>query len=135
MKPLKDSILEKLKVDDIIINEKFPIDGDSDDITKFLKSEGFKEDVDANDNICECFNSDKCKCFTTFNDTFEDIVWFADTSKNKISKSNPIFYIDSLVNEFTIYYIDYKTNKTIYICENDKETFLKFLDKIFGFEY
>lgn len=41
MKALKDSILEKLKVDDISI-EDFPIDGTADDIVEFLEENGFK---------------------------------------------------------------------------------------------
>ena len=41
MKNLKD-VLEKLKVDDIII-DKFPIDGSIEDIIKFLIENGYKE--------------------------------------------------------------------------------------------
>ena len=43
MKNLKDTILEKLKVDDITLNEEFPIDGTVEDMIEFLEDAGFKE--------------------------------------------------------------------------------------------
>ena len=41
MKNLKDSILEKLKVDDIVLIEEFPIDKDIEVIVDFLRDDGF----------------------------------------------------------------------------------------------
>ena len=33
---IKDAILEKLKIDDIVLNGKFPIDGTIEEMMKFL---------------------------------------------------------------------------------------------------
>ena len=44
MKNLKDSILEKLKVDNIILNEEeFPIDAEYEQIIEFLQNNNFKK--------------------------------------------------------------------------------------------
>ena len=64
MKNLRDSILEKLKVDDIVFNT-FPIDGTINDMIEFLKDAGFKE-VPSQDRWDQTFkNYKKCKgkCF------------------------------------------------------------------------
>lgn len=90
MKNLKD-ILEKLKVDDISF-EKFPTNGTIEDIIKFLKTEGFKEYQISEGGIIPTFNKNKGKILLLSNYSY-DRVWFADTSKEKISEQNPVFLI------------------------------------------
>lgn len=124
MKSLID-ILEKLKVDDIII-EKFPIDGTGNDIITFLKNEGFTY-VLCNNSINEEFNKCGCKCFYYTSSRF----WFGDTSKEKISKKNPIFYICFNKPIYSVYYIDSEDNG-IDIVDNNKKEFMKELNKRFN---
>ena len=125
MKSLID-ILEKLKVDDIII-EKFPIDGTGNDIITFLKNEGFTY-VLCNNSINEEFNKCGCKCFYYTSSRF----WFGDTSKEKNKKKNPIF-LNKKKSEgwlFSVYYTMH--NEIIYNVVDDRKEFLKELNKCFG---
>lgn len=135
MKELTNYINEKLKVDDAIPDIKFPVDGSLEDIVEFLKEQGFK-DVDKRGTKDLIFNSEKFRCFTYLKGLDGgEILWFADTSKGRISKDNPIFLIKSLSNMhvFVVYYT--VSAKMIYKTESDnKETFLEELNKCFGWE-
>lgn len=93
MKNLKD-VLEKLKVDDIVLAEEFPIDGTLDDMAEWLSSNGF-EPIEVRldlytkyGNIC---NKLKKKVFSRLPNT--DNILFANTTKNKISANNPMIII------------------------------------------
>ena len=128
MKNLKDSILEKLKVDDIVLIEEFPIDGTIEEIMKFLEGQNFIDISMRHGSISRMFNDMKKKCVAKFGNRLS----FADTSKEKISKDNPIFYIclvDPIV--YSVYYKNIYDN-TIDIVENDKKEFLEELNKCFG---
>ena len=134
MKALKDILVEKLKIDDINLNGNFPIDGTLEDMTKFLEENGFKY-VECRSDIDECFNKYKSKCFYKNN----EYLWFGDTSKDDVSKKNPIFTYRILQNNFSVYYC--RNSSRIYwlvgefgkiknLKENKKE-FLKELNKRF----
>lgn len=127
MKELKDILLEKLSIDDINLNEEFPIDGTLEEIIDFLKSKGFKEIETGDNQINEILNKKRNKCFTLFSGR----IWFADTSKGDISKKNPLFYIDTYNSHLLVYYID-KYRDKIYITEDDESEFLEELNKRFG---
>ena len=121
MKNLKDAIYEKLKVDDIKMSKRFPTSGSIDNVIKFLKSEEFKE-IKYGTMLKACFDDAKTKCFHQSND--KKRLWFANTSNGKTSKVNPIFLIKySPQIRFTVFYTE--NNKTEYVCDNDKEEFLK----------
>ena len=124
---IKDAILEKLKVDDIVVDDEFPIDGIFDDMIKFLEEEGFHY-IDGS-IVKKAFNTAKSKCYML--DSVS--MWFADTSKGEISKNNPIFYIIhySEAYEYRVYYID-NSDEVIDIVKDDKKAFLKELNKRFG---
>lgn len=135
MKSIAD-IYEKLKVDDINLNEvKFPIDGTLDDMIKFLEENEFKYVyVYCGDNEDEYFNKYKSKCF--YKDNYQ--IWFGDTTKEKISKDNPIFTYNTFVNVFSVYYYDNK-GRIIWLLETEnknskenKKEFLEELKKHFG---
>ena len=130
MKALKDSILEKLKIDDIILDEeKFPIDGTLDDMIKFLEDGGFIRIKEHTYYPSKVFNSEKDKCLYISD---EQSIFFADTSKEKVSEKNPIFYIEypSLYN---VYYVG-SFGDTTDIVRSNKKKFLKELNKRFGWE-
>ena len=136
MKTLKDILVEKLKVDDIILDKKFPIDGEIGDIVKFLKEQGFKK-ASSHGYISNGANSIKSKSFTIeiFVNNYK--IWFADTSKENVSKNNPIFYI-YFANEKE-YNVFYPKNSSrglwcIDIVKNDKRAFMKELNKCFDWE-
>ena len=124
MKNLKDSILEKLKVDDIIFG-KFPIDGTLDDMIKFLEEKGFQQ-VNYG-YVKTAFNEPKAKCFMIFTTTIR----FADTSKKEVSKDNPIFYIDfEDKKDYSVFYCGNGLITDIVV--NNKKEFLQELNKRFG---
>jgi len=127
MKNLKD-VLEKLRVDDIVINAEFPIDGTIEEMIKFLEGQNFIDISMHHGSISRIFNDMKKKCVVKFGNRFS----FADTSKEKISKDNPIFYI--CLDDPVAYSVYYKNNydSTIDIVENDKKAFLEELNKRFG---
>ena len=129
MKNLKDAILEKLKVDDIVFNE-FPIDSELDDMIEFLKDKGFKLLKNNDESISNLFNKCHERCIRNINNS----LWFADTSKKRISKDNPVFYIkcnseDVKDNILKVYSIEDVTIDII--VENDKKEFLEELNKRF----
>ena len=121
-------ILEKLKVDDIILYEKFPIDGSIEDMIEFLKENNFKF-IKNVDSVRVLFDSANSKCYTTY----KDKIWFADTSKEKISKKNPVFtHVGSKhINTYTVYFIN-NIGTVEHIVEDDKKAFMEELNKRFG---
>ena len=142
MKNLKD-ILEKLKIDDIVLGEKFPIDGPIDAMIEFLEGQGFKQ-ISSSGYINELADSEKSRCFKVYSDkssikahTNKFSIWFADTSKEVTSKNNPIFFIDGIFSdelEYTVYYCHLSNHSSIYIIKNDKKKFLEELNKQFGWK-
>ena len=131
MKNLKDILVEKLKVDDIVLGEKFPIDGTVEDMIEFLEDAGFvpvEENHNYKGSVDDIFDYNNTKCFLKENKRF----WFADTSKEKISKSNPIFFIVMPEKIFKVYYCN--NYNTIDIVEDNKKEFLKELNKRFSWE-
>ena len=133
MKNLVD-VLEKLKIDDINLNE-FPIDGTIEEMIKFLEEKGFKY-VYCGCGIDEWFSNYKSKCFYKTKGN----LWFGDTSKEKISKDNPIFIYRILYNTFGVFYCDNSGNlywlagqrDKIKNSKENKEEFLRELNKRFG---
>ena len=128
MRELTKYITEKLKVDDIVLEEKFPIDGTLVDIVKFLEEQKFVHIKSGGvPNII--FNENKKRVF--MNGPRD--LWFADTSKEDICKDNPVFYMH--LNEYN----KSNSNFSVYIpsfdiVDNDKEEFLKELNKRFGWK-
>ena len=133
MKNLKD-VLEKLKVDDIVI-EKFPIDGTLDNMVEFLKERNFKEiSNDFNNYLYNAFEDAKKKVYLML----DKEIFFADTSKEKISEYNPIF-LCSDKGDLNIFYFDFTNNHYIDIVKNGKDNstkkaFMKELNKRFGWQ-
>lgn len=131
MKAIID-VLEKLRVDDIVI-EEFPIDGTVEEMAKFLEEKRFvaaNESDIYNKTVNKIFDSAKSKCYTTYKN---EHLWFADTSKGEISKRNPIFQISIPLGMFSVYYYD-SGYMVVDIVKNDKKAFLKELNKRFGWQ-
>ena len=127
MKNLKDSILEKLRIDDINLNKEFPIDGTLKDIVEFLEEEGFQQ-VEYG-YVKTAFNGAKAKCFMIDATTIR----FADTSKREVSKDNPVFYIDlGNKKEYSVFYCS--GGLITDIVEDDKKEFLQELNKRFDWQ-
>lgn len=93
-------IAERIRIDNIKRPE-FPIDGTVEDIIDFLKEYGFKEikkiqvpSTYINDYVVP-FNDYRNKCFyvdiVATNNTY---IYFADTSKHRISESNAFYAIN-----------------------------------------
>jgi len=122
------SIYEKLDINKVSLDDKFPIDGTLEDIAEFLEEEGFQQ-IEYG-YVKTAFNELKAKCF--MRDTTS--IRFADTSRREVSKDNPIFYIH-LGNrkEYSVFYCGSDNDGLIAdIVENDKKEFLKELNKVFG---
>ena len=133
---IKESILEKLSIDSIMPDAEFPADGTLEEIIEFLKEQNFK-DISKRGPKDILFNSEKSKCFTYLKE--HERIWFADTSKEKISKKNPIFVIK--INKdikkvsgylYSIYYLI--DREVTYIVKNDKKAFIEELNKHFYWE-
>lgn len=92
METLNNYIAERIRVDNVKSPE-FPIDETIDEKIKFLKMMGFEEIMTLpknTDNYGTIFNNAHTKGFCSDG---EYIIAFADTSKHKISTSNPYYYI------------------------------------------
>ena len=130
MKNLKDSILEKLSIDNINLNGEFPVDGTIEEMAEFLEEEGFQQ-LDSSIVTIPAANDAEAKCFMI--DKTETELWFADTSKEKISKKNPIFSIE-IYFKSTVFSTYAFNSRGFYerIIDNDKKAFIKELNKHFG---
>ena len=128
MKNLKEIILEKLRVDDIIITEKFPTSENLKDIIEFLKEEGFKEYKIDKTGVIGTLNKNENKIFL-LSDYGYDRIWFADTSKEEISIKNPIFIVVKDSNNY-----EYKTASRYEdgVKELNREEFAKLVNKHFS---
>ena len=120
--------MEKLKVDDIILTKEFPIDGTLEDIAKFLEEQEFVR-IKSGGIPSIIFNENKKRVFIN---SPRDL-WFADTSKEKISEHNPVFYIhlnkyNKSNSNFSVY------TPSFNIVNNDKKAFLEELNKYFDWE-
>ena len=128
METLNNYITERIRVDNIK-SVKFPIDGKIDDMVGFLQSQGFSQIQTDALNLRSGFNKAKGKCFMVYN---THVIWFADTSNNKINNDNNIFTVDDsskLSRGYRSYFI-WDDKK---IGEVNKKTFLEKLNKQFGF--
>jgi len=110
----KDTIYEKLDINKVSLNEdlEFPIDGKPSDVFLWLKKNKFKQ-FDCNDeHIKTQFNNKNARCFATqqrksltYSNQQTVFIWFADTSKKKISEDNPIFLYKIDGKLITYYFI------------------------------
>ena len=130
---IKESILEKLSIDSIMSDAEFPADGTLEEIIEFLKEQDFK-DVSKRGPKDIIFNSKKSKCFIYIKELGK--LWFADTSKENISKDNPIFTIKFIKDIkkvsnylYSIYYLI--DREVTYIVKEDKKAFIEELNKHF----
>ena len=130
---IKESILEKLSIDSIMSDAEFPADGTLEEIIEFLKEQDFK-DVSKRGPKDIIFNSKKSKCFIYIKELKK--LWFADTSKENISKDNPIFTIKFIKDIkkvsnylYSIYYLI--DREVTYIVKEDKKAFIEELNKHF----
>ena len=129
MKNLKD-VLEKLKVDSIVLDKEFPTSENLEDIIKFLKEEGFKEYKIDKTGVIGTLNKNKGKIFL-LSDYGYDRIWFADTSKEEISAKNPVFLLikeGGMKMEWRCFGKDYET------IFNDKPKVFNLLNKRFGWQ-
>lgn len=90
MQAIDSYILERLNPQKLGPTKVFPINGDKEDIIKFLTEDGFEE-IAFHTNIESTFNNGPKKrvfmCIGPF-------LRLADMSKGKISKENPIFFLE-----------------------------------------
>ena len=96
MKNLKDIVLEKLKVDDIVF-DVFPVDGTLDDAVKFLKEYGFEEikfDLEKHfyyRDVIKDIENREGRYVVVNKDDLE--IMFGDTSDEDIDEKNPLYSI------------------------------------------
>ena len=115
MKTISD-VLEKLKVDDIVIDgidgyDEYPIDAPYEEQLNFLKKHKFKIvaaplNIDTMHELVDFLNNLKCKIYCIDNFIDVPIIRIVDTSKHEISKDNPMFMIyekDGEMNYIIVY--------------------------------
>ena len=104
MKNLRDTVLEKLKVDDIVF-DMFPVDGTLEDAVKFLKEYGFKEikfEIKKHflyTSVIKDIDNRKGRYVVVNKDDLE--IMFGDTSKKDIDERNPLYSILYSMDEYT----------------------------------
>ena len=99
MKNLVD-IYEKLDINKVNLNKEFPVDGTSNVIIDFLNEQGFKEiknfpNIPFYTDYAILFNKYKNKCFGIEEGLDDTTIYFANTLKNEISKSNMLYIIQT----------------------------------------
>lgn len=97
MKSLRGIILEKLKVDDIVLSGgNFPIDGDFDEMIEWLQDNGFVEDSNISLNFkqrIQAYNLLHNKIFSVYSLSTGKQIRIVNTIRDTISKRNPIISI------------------------------------------
>ena len=96
MKNLKDTILEKLKVDDIVIpNIELPKDLNREKMLNILQKCGFREIPTIEDasfsDLKKAFNDAHSKAYMLTGIQNREKIRFADTTENEIGRGNVIF--------------------------------------------
>ena len=119
MKELTAYITEKLDIDKINLNDKFPLGGNEKEVTEFLLDNGFEKFEGV------MFDDVKMRGFTILKNNW---VEFADTSQEKITDNNPIFDYD-LKKKILLAYGLLDQN----IGRNTKES-MELLNKRFGWK-
>ena len=134
MKNLED-VLEKLKIDDIVIDKEFPIDGTLDDMVKFLKHEGFEEiKMSATwNNIQKDFLKASHPVFTKFIQNTYGVIAIYDGTNNT---QKDLFIIVNDSDHRRKYYIFYNLDSEMFTMigeaeKVEKKKFLKELSNIF----
>ena len=131
MKTIDNYILERLNPRHLGKTSEFPIDGTLEEMIIFMYNNGFTDIGKPSQSPgarVEKFNFFKGRVFEYKKD---DILRFADTSRNTISKNNPIYVIANSISFGKRYYKEYETvdgDK-----ELTKEEFLKEINKRFKF--
>jgi hypothetical protein len=142
MEYLKDYITERIRIDNIKLMN-FPIDGSFEEMVEYLKGCGFVEIFPNLPTFVPTFdmyrkNLDKMECTTCEfrpdlgGSSHNKALRFVNTSKQPISKSNPIFcvFYRTSTNEFE-YYIEISEYWQKRLTKPD---FLRGINKIFGWE-
>lgn len=96
MKELSNYITEKLKVNDIKINEEFPIDGTAEEMVDWLRYNKFVEDKFKYNKITNQvinYNLRKRKMFSINSTGGRTYVTLANTTNNHVWDTNPMIVI------------------------------------------
>lgn len=100
MKPLNKYITERIRIDNVKPRE-FPVDGKQYDAADFLEKNGFVEikvmpELPWYSDYIDFFNQCNGRCFgIKLKDVSDNqFICFADTSREKISKSNMLYMIN-----------------------------------------
>jgi len=130
MKTLKDSILEKLSIDDINLNGDFPIDGKLDDMIEFLERDHFKKVLSYGNwnQTFEKYEKYNTKCFT-FDKAAPVTIEIINRANPKFK--NKLFYIKLNSDDKYNIFDDITTARSGWDCRAvSKEDFLKELSEI-----
>ena len=142
MKSLKDTlnrvIYEKLRVDDIVI-EKFPIDGTVDEMVAFLELNNFTvlymmKDVWSSRFAVQVANKAEDKI--AYIDKKRWCIFIGDTTKQKVSVSNPLYYIGFNYKKEIVFFLVYPSSNLNIINEPpvEKKDWVTAVNKKFGWE-
>lgn len=131
MRNLYDYIYEKLSLDNISLDNTFdfPIDGTPEEMIDWLENEGFysiyytgisKKTFDRKQGHTVYASMKK--------DNKSNTIYFADTSKNPVSKNNPVFNVNYLFGKPS-FYLYFNDDDRI---ELNKDEWLKAANKNFS---
>ena len=138
MKSLVD-IYEKLDINKVKLNDRFPIKGEFKDIIEFLESNGFEimKDSPALNSFYDFLtlykNTHGKIAIIDYNKEYRPDHWvrFADTSNREVSKNNPALHIYCGNTGFKIYKIEINHYNEKVLSE---EEFLEQVNKQFGWK-
>lgn len=129
MKELSNYITEKLDINKVNIDKhlEFPADSEPSKVFEWLEKYGFEFFFMNDDSIDTQFDNKKILGYTANSSGSSIYFWFADTSKKKISKDNPVFSckIDGQDNDYYLFWRK-KYNHV------QKEEFIEKLNKTFN---
>ena len=129
MKELSNYINEKLDINNVRIAKKFPIKGSIKDVIEFLQDNGFTEMEHFRHPSRTKIDFDDRRA-KTYLRSGEDSLYFADTSKKRISKENPIVFFGGRTRNFA--YSDGETYH--YFADNEVDKALELVNSIFRWE-
>lgn len=140
MKELSSYIIEKLDINNIKFNDKFPVEGPKEKIFEFLEDNGFEiEEIPKTSlsfKVIEELGKTKLRKAFSFANSHGFAIYFGDSTSNSISKDNPVYYIGKNYKKEVIFYRVFPSKYTTYATEEEKideKEFLKEVNKLFRF--
>ena len=130
MKTIDNYINERLNPRHLGSTGRFPIDGTVEEVIEFLEKQHFEYfETGYGDSIIQSFDKENIKGYhVEFRQ--HPSIWFADTSKDKISRDNPVFLYKPTTQDHYSTILPGGIISGVY--KHTKKEYLELLNKKFG---